>query len=130
MDGGRPDLFVDTPRGRFAALAAGPLDGPVVLCCHGFPDTPGTFRGLLAALAKAGFRAVAPWLRGYAPSPLAGPYGTAALGADLLALCDALHADRVIGHDWGALAVYAALAQAPARLHSAVTLAVPQLAVA
>lgn len=121
----QPELFVDTARGRFAALAAGPADGPVVLCLHGFPDTPGTFSGLLAALAAAGFRAVAPWLRGYSPSPLDGEFGIAALGADLLALSAALGASRVVGHDWGALAVYAALAQAPGRLAAAVTLAVP-----
>lgn len=121
----QPELFVDTARGRFAALAAGPADGPVVLCLHGFPDTPGTFSGLLAALAAAGFRAVAPWLRGYSPSPLEGEFGMAALGADLLALSAALGATRVVGHDWGALAVYAALAQAPGRLSAVVTLAVP-----
>ena len=121
----QPDLFVDTAHGRFAALAAGPADGPVVLCLHGFPDTPGTFDGLLAALAAAGFRAVAPWLRGYSPSPLEGEFGMAALAADLLALGEALGASRVVGHDWGALAVYAALAQAPSRLSAVVTLAVP-----
>lgn len=118
-------LYVATARGRFAALTAGSPDAPVVLCLHGFPDSPGTFGALMAALAAAGFRAVAPWLRGYAPSPLGGEFGAESLGADLLALCSALHADRVIGHDWGALAVYAALAQAPSALRCAVTMAVP-----
>ena len=122
---GQPCIFIDTRRGRFAALAAGPADGPVVLCLHGFPDTPATFSGLLPALAAAGFRAVAPWLRGYAPSPLTGEFGMAALGADLLALSAALGARRVVGHDFGALAVYAALQQEPTRLAAAVTLAVP-----
>jgi pimeloyl-ACP methyl ester carboxylesterase len=125
-----PDRFIETARGRFAALAAGPAGGPMVLCLHGFPDAPGTFRGLMTALGAAGFRTVAPWLRGYAPSPLHGEWGTAALGTDLLALCDALPATLVIGHDWGALAVYAALAQAPSRLRAAVTMAAPDLAVA
>ena len=101
----QPELFVDTARGRFAALAAGPADGPVVLCLHGFPDTPGTFSGLLPALAAAGFRAVAPWLRGYSPSPLGGEVGMAAPGADLLALGETLGAGRVDGHDWRELAV-------------------------
>ena len=130
MNPGPDVLFVETSRGRFAALTDGPVGAPVVVCLHGFPDAPGTFRGLMAALAAAGFRAVAPWLRGYAPSPLTGEFGAPALGADLLALCAALHADRVVGHDWGALAVYAALSQAPTQLHAAVTMAVPELPVA
>lgn len=121
----QPTLFVDTRRGRFAALAQGPMDGPVVLCLHGFPDGPWTYERLLGGLAAAGFRAVAPWLRGYAPSPLTGEFGVEALGADLLALSEAMGATRVIGHDWGALAVYAALAQAPQRFAAAATLAVP-----
>jgi pimeloyl-ACP methyl ester carboxylesterase len=118
--------FIETRRGRFAAAAQGPTSGPVVLCLHGFPDTPATFAALMAALAAAGYRAVAPWLRGYAPSPLDGEFGPEALAADLLALCEALGAERVIGHDWGALAVYAAL-EASAPLRAAVTLAVPRI---
>lgn len=123
----QPDLFIPTQRGRFAARAMGPAEGPAVLLLHGFPDGPGTFAELMPALAAAGFRAVAPWLRGYAPSPLTGEFGPTALGADLLALGDALGATRVIGHDWGALAVYAALALAPQKLSAAVTLAVPNI---
>jgi pimeloyl-ACP methyl ester carboxylesterase len=71
--------------------------------------------------------AVAPWLRGYAPSPVDGEFGDEALGADLLTQCHALGCTRVIGHDWGALAVYAAIRQAPTQLGAAVTLAVPAL---
>ena len=127
MRGMQPDLFVPTRRGRFAALVRGPADGPTVLLLHGFPDGPGTFEALMTALAAAGFRTVAPWLRGYAPSPLDGEFGPAALGADLLALGDALGTSLVIGHDWGALSVYAALALAPHKLSAAVTLAVPHL---
>jgi cytochrome c553 len=51
---------------RFATLEAG--DGPLVLCLHGFPDHARSFRHQLPALAAAGFRAVAPFLRGYAPA--------------------------------------------------------------
>lgn len=127
MRGLQPDLFVPTRRGSFAALSQGPADGPTVLLLHGFPDGPGTFHELMPALAAAGFRAVAPWLRGYAPSPLGGEFGLAALGADLVALGDALGASLVIGHDWGALSVYAALAQAPHKFRAAVTMAVPHI---
>ncbi len=43
-------------------------EGPLALLLHGFPDSPRTWRHLMPKLAGAGFRAVAPWLRGYAPT--------------------------------------------------------------
>ena len=43
-------------------------EGPLVLCMHGFPDHAYSFRHLLPDLSKAGFRAVAPFMRGYAPT--------------------------------------------------------------
>src|SRR5579875_940155 len=90
---------------QFGYLVEGPGDGPLALCLHGFPDTARTFRHLLPRLAAAGFRAVAPWLRGYAPTALApdGAYQTGALAFDACALHEALGGDAdavVIGHDW------------------------------
>ncbi len=114
--------------GLAIALDAGPTHGELVLCVHGFPDTPHSFAPLVAALAAAGYRAVAPHLRGYAPSPLTGPFHADQLGDDLLALAARLSPDRpiaLVGHDWGAVATYAACARAPARIRRAVTLAVP-----
>src|SRR5512134_2669471 len=89
-----------------AYLAAGD-DGPLAICLHGFPDTARTWRHLLPALADAGYRAVAPWLRGYAPTgvPTDGWYQNGALVRDAVELHAALGggADAVvIGHDWGA----------------------------
>jgi pimeloyl-ACP methyl ester carboxylesterase len=114
---------------RFALLEDGPREGPLVLCLHGFPDSAWTWRRLLPALAARGYHAVAPFMRGYAPTPLpAEPaYAVATLGRDACALCEAIGArDAVlIGHDWGASAVYAALAQSPVLWRRAVTLAVP-----
>lgn len=112
----------------FAYLSAG--EGPLAVCLHGFPDSAQSFRHLLPALADAGFHAVAPWLRGYAPSsiPADGAYGSAALGSDALALHEALGggSDAVlIGHDWGALAAYTSVGLDPDRWRRMVTMAVP-----
>jgi pimeloyl-ACP methyl ester carboxylesterase len=110
-------------------------DRPLALCLHGFPDSAHTWDHLLPALADAGFRAVAPWLRGYAPTdvPAAGDYSGAALTADANALHEVLGggSDAVlIGHDWGAMTAYAAAAAAPQRWRRLVTMAVPPPATA
>ncbi|GAC1305542.1 MAG: alpha/beta fold hydrolase [Acidimicrobiales bacterium] len=114
----------------FAALAAGPPTGPLALCLHGFPDTAMSWRHLLPLLADAGFRAVAPWMRGYAPTgiPADGRYQQGALVADGEALHEALGGDDravLIGHDWGAVAAYGIAAFAPDRWHRLITASVP-----
>lgn len=112
-------------------LEWGPADGPLALCVHGFPDTPHTYRHLGPALAEAGFRVVAPWLRGYAPAPVPddGNYHVSALVSDALAVADHLEADDpvFIGHDWGAITGYATVASHPDRFRRLVTMAVPPL---
>src|SRR6185295_2273665 len=112
---------------QFATLEAG--DGPLVLCLHGFPDHPRSFRHQLPALAAAGYRAIAPTMRGYAPSaiPADGLYQTAVLGEDVVAWMDALGCDDAIvfGHDWGAIAAYAAALAAPDRVRKLVVDAMP-----
>ncbi len=55
----------------FTALAWGPTDGPLALCLHGYPDTARTWRHLGPVLAERGWRVVAPYTRGYAPTGLA-----------------------------------------------------------
>jgi pimeloyl-ACP methyl ester carboxylesterase len=115
---------------EFACLTDGPADGPLALCLHGFPDTAHTWRYLLPELAAGGYRAVAPFLRGYAPSSLAadGNYQTGALVRDANALHDALGGTSdavIVGHDWGALITYGAVAHQPDRWRLAVTAAVP-----
>jgi pimeloyl-ACP methyl ester carboxylesterase len=83
---------------------------------------------MLEALAKHGYRAVAPYLRGYAPSVLTGPYHLQAIANDVLTLADSLSPGRpvaLVGHDWGALAATVALSRAPSRFSRAVTMAVP-----
>jgi len=117
----------------FSLLESGPEDGPLALCLHGFPDTAHTWRHLLPALADAGYHAVAPWMRGYAPTgiPEDGAYQVGALAKDACALHGALggrHDAVVIGHDWGALAAYGAAVAEPDRWRRVVTMAVPPLA--
>ncbi|MFI0448477.1 alpha/beta fold hydrolase [Actinomadura sp. 6N118] len=115
---------------EFGYLSAGPEDGPLALCLHGFPDSAYTWRHLMPELAAAGYRAVAPFMRGYAPTSLPpdGAYQTGALAADAVALHEALGGGSdavIIGHDWGAFATYGAAAFAPDRWRKVVTLAVP-----
>jgi len=113
---------------EFGVLEAG--SGPLALCLHGFPDTAHTWERLLLELAAAGFHAVAPFMRGYAPTavPADGAYQVGALAADANALHEVLGGgpDAVlIGHDWGAEAAYGAAAHAPGRWRRVVTLGVP-----
>ncbi len=117
----------------FAYLEAGPADGPLALCLHGFPDHAHTYDALLNDLAGVGFHAVAPWMRGYAPTSLApdGNYQVASLALDAIALADALAPEQeaaLVGHDWGAMTGYTAVTHAPERFRKLVTMAVPHAA--
>ncbi|MDP3852408.1 alpha/beta fold hydrolase [Phenylobacterium sp.] len=111
----------------FPVLEAG--DGPLVLCLHGFPDHARSWTDLIERLAKEGYRAVAPAMRGYWPDGRApdGCYQSWATGGDAVALIEALGSETavVIGHDWGAAAAYAAANLAPERINKLITMAVP-----
>jgi len=82
-------------------------EGPLVVLLHGFPEFWFSWRFQIPALAAAGFRVVAPDMRGYnlssRPSKMAA-YDTDRLAADVRGLIRALGAERalVAGHDWGA----------------------------
>jgi pimeloyl-ACP methyl ester carboxylesterase len=115
---------------RFSALAAGPVDGELVLCLHGFPQWGDIWTPVLTAVGRAGYRAVAVDQRGYSPG--ARPdrvedYATAVLCADVLAFADALESPRfhVVGHDWGAFLGWHLAAHHPTRLRSFVALSTP-----
>ncbi len=120
-------IEVDANGIRFAAYEQG--RGPLLLCLHGFPDHPRSFREQVGPLAEAGYRVVAPYMRGYAPTSAAvdGCYQSAALARDVLALIDALGEQQatVFGHDWGAIAAYGAAAKTPSRVRRLITAAVP-----
>ena len=113
---------------EFAYLTMG--DGPLALMLHGFPDTAWTWRHLMPVLADRGYRCVAPFLRGYAPTqvPSDGYYQPGAIASDANALHEALGGDGsavLIGHDWGALATYGAAGHQPQRWAKVVAAAVP-----
>jgi pimeloyl-ACP methyl ester carboxylesterase len=108
--------------------------GDLAVCLHGFPDDAGSMVPVLDTLSEAGYTAVAPYMRGYAPTDPApdGTYTAEALGADATGLLEAAadHFDRdgdrvLVGHDWGAVATYAAAAAAPAAMDRLVAMAVP-----
>ena len=111
----------------FSARAMG--DGPIVMCLHGFPDNPGSYRHQLPALAEAGYRAISLTLRGYEPGaiPADGDYTMETIGTDILAVIDNLDTGPVhlIGHDWGAAVAYVAAAATPERFKSLTVMAVP-----
>ncbi len=115
----------------FGVLEAGPATGELVLVAHGFPDSAWSFEPLLGQLAAAGYRAVAPFMRGYLPTAMAadGDYRVTTLARDLIALIDELGAPRavVVGHDWGAVAAYSAAAMRPDRVRAVVCAAIPHL---
>jgi pimeloyl-ACP methyl ester carboxylesterase len=103
--------------------------GADVVLLHGFPDTPHSYVQLASSLVDDGWRVTVPWLRGYQAETIVPgrPYDPETLGRDALALLDALGLQRaaLVGHDWGALAVYAAAALAPERVRAMVTIAIP-----
>lgn len=112
---------------EFAYLEAG--EGPLVMLLHGFPDDAWTWEHQLSAIAAGGYRAVAPFMRGYHPTsiPEDGKYDTMTLGADLVALLEQLAGDEpahVVGHDLGALMLYGGTALAPERFATATLIGV------
>lgn len=119
--------FVTANGLRFGYLESG--TGPLVLLVHGFPDTAHSWDATRPWLAAAGFRAVAVFTRGYAPTdvPPTEAYDSDTLGRDLLALVDAVGGTPavIVGHDWGASAAYSAAAMAPDALRMLVTVAIP-----
>ncbi len=109
------------------ALAQGPAGGPLVVLLHGFPELARSWRHQLPALAGAGYRAVAPDLRGYGGSDVAGPYDVETLTADLAALVRALGrpSATIVGHDWGGVIAWTAAARRPELVERLVILNCP-----
>src|SRR5271168_2648845 len=104
--------------------------GPVVLLCHGFPESWYSWRHQLKALADAGYRAVAPDMRGYGqtdrPDEI-GRYTQLHLVGDMVGLLDALAVETAViaGHDWGAPVAWHAALMRPDRFRGVIGLSVP-----
>jgi pimeloyl-ACP methyl ester carboxylesterase len=104
--------------------------GPLVLLCHGFPESWYSWRHQIDALAAAGFHAVAPDMRGYgksdAPEAI-DQYTIFHLVGDLVGLLDALEAPTavIVGHDWGANIAWQAARLRPDRFRAVAALSVP-----
>ena len=108
-------------------LTAG--EGPTVLLCHGFPELSWSWRHQIPALAKAGFRAIAPDMRGYGDTK--GPadpetYTNLHAIGDMVALLDALGIDQavIVGHDWGSPIAWGAATLRPDRFRAVASLSV------
>ena len=116
----------------FDALAAGPLDGELVLLLHGFPQAGYAGRNQLPVLAALGFRVVAPDQRGYsagARPPEVSDYVMEELVGDVLGMATALGYERfhLVGHDWGAAVAWILASSAPERVRSLVALSTPHM---
>ena len=105
-------------------------EGPLVLLCHGFPESWYSWRHQFSPLAAAGFHVVAPDMRGYGKSdrPEAiDQYTIFHLVGDMVGLLDALAAPTavIIGHDWGATVAWHAALLRPDRFRAVAALSVP-----
>lgn len=103
-------------------------EGPLILLLHGFPDTAKTWDAIRGPLAARGFRVVSPYMRGYSPTQVPADAPDArVLGEDVLALIAALGEESaiVVGHDWGAVASYAAASLKPEMIQHLFVCAVP-----
>jgi pimeloyl-ACP methyl ester carboxylesterase len=119
---------LDTNGIRMHVAEAG--EGPVVVLCHGFPESWYSWRHQLAALAEAGYHTVAPDQRGYGhtdrPNAIEA-YTLLHLVGDLIGMLDALGAPTatVVGHDWGAPVAWHAALLRPDRFPGVIALSVP-----
>jgi epoxide hydrolase A/B len=104
--------------------------GPLVVLCHGFPESWYSWRHQLTALAQAGFHAVAPDMRGYGQTDrpeAVDQYTLFHLVGDIVSLLDQLEAPTavIVGHDWGAPVAWHAALWRPDRFRGVVGLSVP-----
>jgi len=105
-------------------------EGPLVVMCHGFPESWYSWRHQLAALAEAGYHAVAPDMRGYGETERPGAveqYTLLHLVGDIVGLLDAFGVEGAViaGHDWGAPVAWHCALMRPDRFRGVIGLSVP-----
>lgn len=115
---------------RLHVVEAGPADGPLVVLLHGFPEFWRAWERQIGFLARAGFRVVAPDMRGYNLSekpPGVSAYKVSLLQEDIAALIRALGRTqaRVVGHDWGGIVAWALAIRQPEVVEKLVILNAP-----
>ncbi len=128
------DLELTAGSRRFSALTCGDVTSLPVLCLHGFPDHYRSYRFQLPALAAAGYRAVAPMMRGYEPSSQGRrhvpDFHPLQITDDVIAWAKELGGGQpihLVGHDWGAIVAYSACVREPELFRSVTTMAVPPI---
>jgi pimeloyl-ACP methyl ester carboxylesterase len=119
--------YFDLPGLRMHAAVAGPVDGPLLLLLHGFPECWLSWRDQIGPLAQAGYRVVAPDQRGYNLSDKTPPFDLDTLTADIVNLMQACGRDSacLAGHDWGAAVAWALAGSRPERVSRLAILNVP-----
>lgn len=124
----RPSGRIATNGVELAVHVAG--EGPTIVLCHGFPELAFSWRHQIPALVAAGYRVVAPDLRGFGDSscPVAvEAYDVLTVGRDLVGLLDAIGEEQAVfvGHDWGASLVWHLALTHPLRVRAVAGLSVP-----
>lgn len=124
----QPVRAVDAGVLRIAYVESGPADGPVAILLHGYPYDIHSYVEVAPRLAAQGCRVIVPYVRGYGPTRFRDPSTPrsgqqAAVGADLIALMDALAIPRAVfaGYDWGGRAACVAAALWPERCQGLVS---------
>ncbi len=129
-DAGAELIEVDANGLRFSVRVSGHEGARPVVLLHGFPESSTCWLPLMAALADAGYRAVAPDQRGYSPGARPEPveaYRMPELVGDVLALKDAMELGPVdvVGHDWGGMVAWHLGASHPAAVRSLTAVSTP-----
>jgi pimeloyl-ACP methyl ester carboxylesterase len=117
----------------FPAIAAGPVDGDLVLLLHGFPQTARAWTAQVQTLGREGWRAVAPDLRGFAAQALptaVADYTQDRIRGDVFAIANQLGAERfhLVGHDLGGIIAWDVACRHPDRIRSLTVASTPHLA--
>jgi len=131
VNGITPQVLRKTSENRTHSALYWEGTGPLVICLHGFPDSINTFQYMVPVLIKAGYRVLVPVMPGYEPASVdpAGRYYITDLAQDAVGWIDRLgeEAAHIIGHDWGAIAAWMAIAMYPHRFFSMTSLGIPPL---